>query len=300
MTFAKGLSGFPLTPTDEGGRIDAVDLRRLVARLVSAGVDSIGLLGSTGIYMYLTRAERRRALEAGVEEAAGRIPLVVGIGALRTDDATGLAQDAKAIGAEAGLLSVTSYTPLNDEEVFVHFSTVAEASGLPIVIYDNPSTTHFAFTPELVGRLAKVPGICAIKNPGWAAEREMWRLTQQRAIVGRDFSIGCSGDGMAAETMIAGADTWYSVLGGLFPRSCLELVRAVQRGDMGEARRLDAQLSPVWDLFRQYSSLRVVYAFAGLMDICHTDPPRPILPLDEPAKRRVAEVLASLPPETTK
>ena len=95
--------------------------------------------------------------------------------------------------------------------------------------------------------------------------------------------------------MIAGADTWYSVLGGLFPEICLGIVRAAQRGDAGEARRLDAELAPVWDLFRQHSSLRVVYALIELLDICQTRPPRPIQPLAGPAMQRVAEVLASLP-----
>ena len=88
-------------------------LRRLVARLVAAGVDSIGLLGSTGTYAYLTRAERRRALDTALAEAAGRTPIVVGIGALRTDAAVKLAQDAKAAGAagraaRAGLLHATA------------------------------------------------------------------------------------------------------------------------------------------------------------------------------------------------
>lgn len=297
MRLPDGLSAFPITPADAAGRVDPAALRRLVARLVSAGVDTIGLLGSTGAYMYLTRDERRRALEAAVDEAAGRTPIVVGVGALRTDDAVRLARDARAAGAAAGLLSAASYTPLTEDEVFAHFSTVARESGLPIVIYDNPATTHFRFTPALVGRLARVPGIVAVKNPPWPAGEEARLLAEQRAAVPAGFSIGCSGDWTAAETMIAGADTWYGVLAGLLPGVCARMVRAIRDGDIDEARRLDAALAPLWELFRQHSSLRVAHALAERLDLCRADPPRPILPLPDPAKRRVAEVLAGLPPD---
>ncbi|HET9069978.1 MAG TPA: dihydrodipicolinate synthase family protein [Amaricoccus sp.] len=300
MRFPGGLSAFPITPADAAGRVDPAALRRLIARLVLAGVDTIGLLGSTGVYMYLTRDQRRRALETAVEEASGRTPIVAGVGALRTDEAVRLAEDAKAIGAVAGLLSAASYTPLTDDEVFAHFSTVAQDSGLPIVIYDNPGTTHFRFTTELVSRLARVPGIVAIKNSGWNSADAARHLAKQRAAVAPGFSIGCSADWTATETMIAGADTWYSVLGGLLPGACVRIVEAVRRGDAEEARRLDAALTPLWDLFRQHSSLRVVYALAALLDICRVDPPRPILPLPAPVRRQVAEVLARLPSDTVK
>lgn len=296
MTLANGLSAFPITPADQDGRVDAAALRRLVARLVSAKVDSIGLLGSTGIYMYLTRDERRRAVEAAVDEAADRVPLIAGVGALRTDEATRLAQDARAAGAAAGLLSAAAYTPLTDDEVFEHFSAVARESRLPLIVYDNPGTTHFTFSAALVGRLSRVPGIVAIKNPGWPAQDAARLLAQQRTMVGSGFSIGCSGDWMAAETLIAGADTWYSVLGGIFPQACREIVVAARRGDAAEARRLDAQLAPVWALFRQHSSLRVVYEIAGLLELCHAGPPRPILPLPPAAREQVAAALAQLPP----
>jgi 4-hydroxy-tetrahydrodipicolinate synthase len=295
MVFLSGLSAFPITPGDCDGRVDTVALRRLISRLCAARVDSIGLLGSTGTYMYLSRDERRRALGEALDETGGRTPVVVGVGALRTDEAVRLAQDAKALGAAAGLLAAVSYTPLTDEEVFEHFSTVARESELPIVVYDNPGTTHFRFTPALVGRLAKVPGIVAVKNPTDGTDAIQGHLADQRGRVPQEFSIGYSGDWNAAGAMIAGADTWYSVLGGILPEPCLEIVRAAQRGDAEQARRIDATLAPFWDLFRRYSSLRVVYALAELLDLCRSDPPRPLLPLSATAKAEVAAALARLP-----
>lgn len=295
MVVLAGLSAFPITPTDTAGRVDTQLLRKLVTRLVEAGVDSIGLLGSTGAYMYLDRAERLRAIEAALEETSGRTPVVVGIGELRTDDAVLRAQDARAAGASAGLLAAVSYTPLMVDEVYEHFETVARESNLPIVIYDNPFTTHFHFTPELVARLARVPGIVAIKSIAGSAEETTAHLKLTRANVPEEFSLGYSADANSTEAMIAGADTWYSVIGGMFPEICVGIVRAVQQGDAAEARRLNAQLEPVWDLFRQFSSMRVVYALADILGLGHVVPPRPILPLDADARRRIAEVCAQLP-----
>ncbi len=160
-----GLSAFPITPSDADGRVDAAALRRLLEPLATAGVDSIGLLGSTGTYAYLSRDERRQAVEIAAETVSGRAPLLVGIGALRTDEAIRLARDAQAAGAAAGLLAPVSYTPLTEAELVAHFEAVAGEGGLPLVIYDNPTTTHVRFSPELIGRIARLPGVVAAKCP---------------------------------------------------------------------------------------------------------------------------------------
>lgn len=287
MTIPRGLSAYPITPADAGGQVDTPALRGLIRRLVDAKVDSIGLLGSTGSYMYLTRAERRRAIEAAVDEAAGHTPIITGIGALRTDEAVRYAQDAKALGAAAGLLAPVSYSPLTEDEVFAHFAAVAQDGGLPLVIYDNPVATHFQFTEALLQRLAGVPGIVAIKNGSTAPDR--------RALFPRGFSVGCSGDWVAAEALIGGYDVWYSVLGGILPGVCLKLVRAAQGGDAAEARALNAALEPLWALFKQYSGMRVVYTLADLLGVCRADPPKPVRHLPPAARQQVSDALRAMP-----
>lgn len=187
-----GLSAFPPTPANREGRVDTEALGRLLERLCDAGVASIGLLGSTGIYAFLTREERRRAVEAAVECVRGRIPLVVGVGALRTDHARSLARDAEAAGADALLLAPVSYTPLTQDEAYEHFLAVTEAANLPLCIYNNPGTTHFTFGRDLLQRLSDIETIRAVKMPlpadgdfagELAALREKTRL-----------AIGYSGD----------------------------------------------------------------------------------------------------------
>ena len=294
MPLFSGLAAFPITPADADGRVDLAGLRQMVRRLVDAKVDSIGLLGSTGTYAYLSRDERRRAIEAAVEEAGGAVPVMAGVGALRTDEAVALAKDAKAAGAGAGLLAPVSYTPLLDQEVFVHFQAVAGESGLPICIYNNPGVTHFTFGAELVQRLSAVDGVVAVKNPAPAAGQVAAHLDDLRERVPAGFSLGYSADANCAEAMIAGGDAWHSVLGGMFPDTALAICRAAQSGDAARARRLNARLEPLWQLFRDLTGLRLAYAATNLLGLSQAQPPRPILPLSDGAQARVAKVIKEL------
>ncbi len=288
MSTFTGLSAFPITPSGSDGRVDAAALRRVLAPLAAARVDAIGLLGSTGTYAYLSRAERRRAIETAIDAVDGRVPLLVGVGALRTDDAVHLAREAKDAGAAAGLLAAVSYTPLTEDEVARRVERVAGEGGRPVVLYDDPATTHFRFTPTLIGRLARLPGIVAAKCPSPEPAAAAAGVATLRGAVPDGFPVGFSGDWNATEALIAHGAAWYSVAGGLFPERCLAIVRAVQAGDATKARALNADLAPLWDLFKAHSSLRVMYALADLMGICRAEPPRPVLPLPEAVRGTIA------------
>lgn len=287
-----GLSAFPPTPADADGRVDTEGLGRLLERLCEAGVASIGLLGSTGIYAYITREERLRAVKAAVECVRGRVPLVVGAGALRTDHAVELARDAEAAGADALLLAPVSYTPLTQEEAYQHFLAVAQATRLPLCIYNNPGTTHFTFSRDLLQRLSEIKTIKAVKMPLPADGDVLGELAALRKKT--NLAIGYSGDWGAAEALLAGADAWYSVLGGLLPRTALALTRAAMAGEAGEARRFDDLLQPLWTMFKAYGSIRVVYMLAEhLLDV-RTELPLPLLPLRPADRQRVLDIARPL------
>lgn len=294
MTSFTGLSAFPITPSDENGRVETDELGGLLNRLKQAAVGSVGLLGSTGTYAYLSRSERRRAVEAAVEVLGRAVPLVVGVGALRTDEACALARDAADAGADALLLAPVSYTPLTQEEAFQHYRAVATTTGLPLCIYNNPGTTHFSFSLDLLERLATVPGIAAVKMPLPADGGIARDIVRLRSALPQGLAIGYSGDWGCAEALLAGADTWYSVVGGLFPEVAAQLTRAAQAGKAEETYRTDAQLAPLWDLFKEHGSLRVVYAAAKLLGLTACDAPRPILPLGADDTRRVAAAIEHL------
>ena len=289
-----GLSAFPLTPADEEGRVDTVSLQALIGRIVDGGARSIGLLGSTGTYMYLSRAERRRSVEAAAECAAGRLPIIVGVGALRTDEAVSLALDAAEAGADALLLAPVSYTPLTEEEAFRHYTAVAAATELPLCVYNNPSTTHFTFSESLVSRLAAVPNIAAVKMPLPKEGDFAGEIARLRKETPPGFAIGYSGDWGAAAALLSGADTWHSVVGGLLPKPAAALTEAAMAGDREKTARIDALFSPLWELFRTHGSLRVVYAAANLLRLATAAPPRPLLPLGPDVMAEVEVAIAGV------
>ncbi|MFO7647322.1 dihydrodipicolinate synthase family protein [Halomonas campaniensis] len=291
-----GLSAFPLTPMNESA-IDEAAFSRLVERLVAAGVDSIGALGSTGNYAYLSPAERGRIARLAVAHADD-VPVIVGISALRTRDVLALAEDAQGAGASAVLLAPMSYQPLADEEVFGLFEAVTARLSVPLCVYDNPGTTRFQFSDELHGRIAALPGVASIKIPGVpdepAAARE--RVARLRALIPPEVTIGVSGDAFAATGLNAGCDAWYSVIGGLFPETALAITRAARAGRQEEATALSQRLEPLWALFRRHGgSLRVVATAAELLGLAETPSlPLPLRTLEGQDRQQLAAVLETL------
>lgn len=291
-----GLSAFPLTPMSEHG-LDEAAFVRLIERLVTANVDSIGVLGSTGNYAYLTMAERARVVRLAVEHA-GNIPVVAGIGALRTRDVLTLAEDAEVAGVNGVLLAPMSYQKLFSDEVFGLYETVTHALSLPLCVYDNPGTTQFIFSDELHGRIAHLPNVTSIKIPGVPEDpvAARSRVERLRAQIPSTVTVGVSGDAFAATGLNAGCDAWYSVIGGIFPAAALAITRAAQAGNAQEATRLSKRLQPLWDLFNESGgSLRVVAAAAELQGLAEPPClPQPLKALDKEGRRRLANLIDEL------
>ena len=170
---------------------------------------------------------------------------------------------------------------------------MAEATDTPIVIYNNPSTTNFAFRPELVARLAEaIPSIAAIKLPlpkgDIAADLKSYRDAAPR------LTIGYSGDWGCKDGLLAGADAWFSVSAGLFTPRAAALTAAALRGDRAEADRLDADFAPLWEMFKATGGMRAAYAAATHLGLTEARPPLPILPLDGDLKARLEAAVAGL------
>lgn len=290
MTLFNGLSAFPLTPTDESGRLLLEPLHNALERIVTAKVDSIGLLGSTGGYAYLSEQERKRVLKVAVDCVAGRLPLIVGVGALTTQATLDLAKDAMVTGADGLLLAPMSYQPLTQEEVFQHFKAVSEV-GLPLCIYNNPGTTKFSFSHELIARISELPNVAAVKMPLPMDGDFGGELTKLRSMVPNHFAIGYSGDWGAKEALLSGADSWFSVIAGLLPEQALALARAAQSRNQPEAERIDRVFAPMWSLFKEFGSYRVMFTIADCLGLGTFSSPRPILPLAPQNYERVQEAL---------
>lgn len=291
-----GLSAFPLTPITASG-VDEQGFIKILARLTAAHVDSMGILGSTGSYAYLTREQRKR-IATLAKQHAGDIPMMVCVGAVSTDAILHLADDAQAAGANALLLPAVSYQSLRDEEVFSLFETVTRYVSVPVCIYDNPGTTHFTFTDELYGRLSSLEGVRSVKIPGVpdspAAATERVEALRQHLRPG--VTIGISGDAYAGLGLNAGCEIWYSVCGGLFPKTAKQITEAAAVQDHERVTALSARLEPLWTLFRKHGgSIRVIAAAAGVLGLTDTDClPRPLRPLSASDIADIARVITAL------
>lgn len=291
----RGLSAFPLTPMKDGA-IDETAFVHLLERLVAAGVDSICALGSTGSYAYLTLAERQRIAQLAIEHGAG-VPVIIGIGALSTRDVIALGEHAEKAGAAGVLLAPVSYQKLTDDEVFGLYEAATRALSIPLCVYDNPGTTHFEFSDALHGRIAQLPRVASIKIPGVPLDTAaaLDRVSRLRALIPSHVTIGVSGDRFGATGLNAGCEAWYSAIGGLFPRTALAIARAAQMGDADEALRLSARLDPLWVMFGQHGSLRMIATAAELLGLVASHClPLPVKALGGPARLQLAGLLDAL------
>ncbi|MBP2268480.1 4-hydroxy-tetrahydrodipicolinate synthase [Pseudarthrobacter sp. PvP004] len=290
-----GLSAFPLTPLTN----DSLDERSyvgLIERLRDARVDSITALGSTGSYAYLTHKERRRVAHLAVRHA-GSVPVFVGVGALRTSHVLANVEAAEEAGASGVLLAPMTYQPLTEDDVFELFHTVTSHSSLPVIVYDNPATTHFTFHPGLYGRIAQLPGVASIKIPGSPNTMHLEeRVREIRSLVPDHVTLGISGDANAAAGLSAGCDAWYSVIGGTLPGIAQRITHAAINGRPGEAASESERLAPLWQLFADFGgSLRVVAAIAEQLGLASTKSlPLPIQGLGPEQRARVAGVIEEL------
>jgi 4-hydroxy-tetrahydrodipicolinate synthase len=286
MTPFAGLLAYILTPTTSGA-VDADAFAARVARLAAHRPHAIGVMGSTGGYLYLAPDQRRRAVAAACE-AAGGVPVVAGVGALTTAEALAHAEHAARAGAAGLLLPAPSYLPLTEAEVTALAREVADATDLPVCLYDNPGTTGFAFSERLISELSAHPRITAVKNPAPRDGDHAAPLGRLRAACGPGFSVGWSGDAAAAGAMAAGADAFHSVLGGIAPGLMLALWEA--RADPARLAAITAALAPLHRLFDAHGSIRIAYALSDVMG-GRVVPPRPLLPLPAPVE---AEARAAL------
>jgi len=284
-----GLSAFPITPFSNE-EIDYSAFERLMSKLVSAEVDSICAMGSTGLYPYLSREELGRVAKVAVDNANG-VPIMVGVGALRTKDVLKNVEVAQQAGVNALLLAPVSYQPLNEEEVFTLYEAVSRETSVPICVYENPRVTNFTFSDALYERIAQLPHIGAIKIPGMpfattannTNQEGAARLATLRAIVPKHVAIGVSGDSFGSAGMAQGCDLWLSVLGGIFPKTVMQLIALAQSENASEAAAMSASLDLIWALFsKNGGGLRVVAAAAAILGYCERENlPAPLMPISK-------------------
>lgn len=281
------LAAYLPTPRTADGSAVAPDvLAALADRAVTAGVDAIAVLGSTGGFAYLDGGDRARVARAAVEAVDGRVPVVCGIGALTTADVLGHAAAARAAGVDAVLLPTTSYLPLTVDEALALYRDVTAVSEVPVWIYHNPRTTGLELTVDDLLAIAALPGIGGLKDRGVDADDVRTRCAALLAGVPADVEVGFSGDALGSRALLAGARTWHSGLAGVLPGPWVATAAAAVAGDVATVDAWTERLGPLTALGARWGAMRLAGAVARHVGLDLGPLPAPLL--DPPAETRAA------------
>jgi len=277
----------PFTPTLD---LDEAALRRLARRQVAAGIHFLVPCGTTGESPTLSADERRQVVSMVVEEAAGRVPVLAGAGGNDTREVVHAAREMAAAGA-TGLLSVTPYynKPTPDGLV-AHYRAIAEATDLPVIVYNVPSRTGCNVDVATLTRLAAIPHIVGVKE----ASGSIGQICQVCHDLPADFIVLSGDDALTLPVMSVGGRGIISVAANEVPRPMVEMVEAAEQDRFEEARRIHARLLPLMMVnFVESNPIPVKAAMAemGLL----TDAYRlPLVPPRAESRQQIVAVLRDL------
>ena len=229
--------------------------------LVRDGVHGLVLMGTCGENNSLEPDEKRDVLRAAREVVDGRVPIVVGVSEMTTARASAFARDAERLGADALMvLPAMVYVP-KPHELEAHFRSVAAASALPIMLYNNPPAYRVNIGLDVLARLADQPTIVAVKE----SAPDTRRFTDLRNAFGDRYTLMAGLDDVALEGLMLGAAGWVSGLTSAFPRESVALVEAVRRGDLRAALRIYRWFMPLLHLDAEHDLVQSIKLAEQLM-----------------------------------
>ena len=241
MLTAKALHGVVVaivTPFARDEALDLPGLERLTEHLIRSGVHAVMTCGGNGEFVHLTREEKWQITERVVKVARGRLPVIAGAAACSTREAIELTLDARAAGADAAILVPPYYFKLPDEALYRHFATVARATKLPLVVYNNPAYTGHNLAPPLIARLARVPGIIGLKQ----SQADMGQLVEAIRVAGDRIAILTGIDSQFYPSLCVGAQGIFSTAACVIPRQMAAIYAAFRRGDHRAALRVHREI----------------------------------------------------------
>jgi len=273
-----------VTPFTQG-RIDGSALRRLIRRQLEAGISALLVCGTTGESSTLGPEEWEYAVKLTVDAVQGRVPVIAGTGTndlRRTLRRGRLAAD---LGADAQLVVTPYYNKTTQDGLVDYFAQVAEASRLPVILYNVPGRTGLNMRPETVLRLAGRPRIAGIKEAsGDLAQLAL--LAQSGAL-----PVYCGSDSLNAAALQLGAAGVISVLSNVLPQDVAQLCSAVKKGCVATANARQRAMNPLIDALFAETSPAPVKAALSLLGLCGPEVRSPLVPVREETLRRLRSLL---------
>ncbi len=255
------------------GKVDEQAFEKLVVRQIEAGTHGVVPCGTTGESATLSHDEHRRVVELCVEIVAGRIPVIAGAGSNSTREAIGLVEHAKSVGAHAALTVCPYYNKPSQAGLISHFTGIADAVEMPLVLYNVPGRTVADLEPETLGELSKHPNIIAIKD----ATGDLGRVGWHNSVCEKGFTLLSGDDHSAVGFNALGGVGCISVTANVAPKACADMQNAAMSGDFAKAREINDTLQRLHRaLFLESSPAPTKFAMAEL-GLCSPDVRRPIL-----------------------
>ncbi|WP_417458907.1 dihydrodipicolinate synthase family protein [Kordiimonas sp.] len=237
---------FPATTTQfhKDESLDLEATQRVIDGLISDGVHGIIALGTVGENCSLNAEEKRAVLKAAVEVVDSRVPLLSGVAEFTPKAAAAYAREAEAIGADGLMVLPAMVYQAQPREVIAHYKTVAAATSLPIMIYNNPVSYKIDIKVETMAELAKIENLVAIKE----STEDTRRIIDLQNAFGDRFAIFGGVDDIALEALMLGAQGWVSGLTNAFPRESVAIYNLAKAGRYDEALEIYRWFMPLLDL----------------------------------------------------
>ena len=275
------------TQFDVKGNLDLDTFKINLSHQINAGVNGIILGGTLGEASTLTNQEKQQLLAVTLGEVNGKIPVIMNIAEQATIEAIRLAQKAESEGADGLMLLPPMRYKATDEETVTYFSTIANATNLPIMIYNNPIDYKIEVTLEMFAALESIKNITAVKE----STRDITNITRMINRFGDRFQILCGVDTIAMEALLMGANGWVAGLVDAFPEETVAIYSYCKQGELEKARSIFSWFLPLLELDispQLVQNIKLCELATG-MGTGHVRPPR--LPLNGAELERVSTII---------
>lgn len=276
-----------ITPMNQDGSINYEQLRDLIDWHIENGTDGIVAVGTTGESATLPVEEHLAVIEATVKHVNKRIPVIAGTGANNTVEAIALSQAAEQAGADYTLSVVPYYNKPSQEGIYQHFKAIAEATSIPMVIYNVPGRTVVSMSNDTILRLAEIPNIVGVKEASGKIGSNIELINS----VPEGFAVLSGDDPTGLPFMLCGGHGVVTVAANVAPKLFADMCRAALKGDIATARRLNEQLIPIYNtMFCEPSPAAPKWGLS-LLGKCEPHVRLPLVALTEDGQAKVRAAL---------
>lgn len=279
--------GTALITPFSGEGIDYGAWERLIDAQTEAGTDALIVLGSTGEAPTVTPSERRALISIAVSMARGRVPVIVGISSNSTKTARELGISARELGADGALISAPYYNRPTDAGMARHFTAIADAARIPLIIYNIPSRTGVNISPALMCELARNPLIQGIKE----ASADANQISEMARALAGGVALYAGNDNQIIPIMALGGRGVISVIGNIAPRETRAITHAMLRDDCETARAAYMRIAPLISALACEVNPGPIKFAMSLLGACVPDMRLPLCEISESSKIRVSRAL---------